>query len=240
MSLSRTGVIFDGDDTLWETQPLYERAKERFLRAMELQGFDPSEAKRHFDSIEINNARMLGFSKLRFPRSMSDTYRTLCRSYDKTIDEDVESFVESIGKSAYADNPRVFEGVREVLAKLKARNLCLILATKGDHDVQEEKISTSGLRQYFHHLYVLKLKDEGELTRIVKETGLDIRESWSIGNSIRSDINPALRVGMKAIWIPNQAWDFEDEKLIASDRVFRVDSIKDVADLIILQLEVRA
>lgn len=240
MRVSRTGIIFDGDDTLWETQPLYERSKERFLGVMELQGFDPYEAKQRFDAIEINNARLLGFSKLRFPKSMSDTYRTLCQSHNKAVDESVGSIVESIGKSAYADSPRLFEGVREVLEKLRARNLCLILATKGDYDVQEQKISVSGLRRYFQHEYILALKDESELTRIAKETNLDIRESWSIGNSIRSDINPALRVGMKAIWIPNRAWDFEDEKLITSDRVFKVDTIKDVADFIIVQLGVRA
>lgn len=236
MGLSRIGVIFDGDDTLWETQPLYIRAKKLFFREMERLGFDPIEVERRFERIDLDNVRLLGFSKVRFPKSMSDTYQALCLLYDKPTDELVRSRVEAIGYSIFRKKPRIFDGVREVLRTLQAQHLQLILATKGDQEVQEEKISCSNLLSYFHHTYIFPEKGERELQKIADECDLDPRESWSIGNSMKSDINPALRIGMKAIWIPNKTWNFEEEEPFDKQRLFKASSIKEVPRILASQI----
>ena len=75
---------------------------------------------------------------------------------------------------------------------------------------------------------------------IVRNEGIDRRESWSIGNSIRSDINPAIRIGMKAIWIPTPTWDFEEQQPIKTNRLFRADSVKEVPDIVMKTLGVEA
>lgn len=78
MVVLRSGLIFDGDDTLWETQSLYNLAKRRFRAEMEALGYDPEEVLRTFEEVDIINVRLLGFSKNRFPKSMSDTYEIMC------------------------------------------------------------------------------------------------------------------------------------------------------------------
>lgn len=238
MGLSGIGVIFDGDDTLWETQLLYIRAKKRFFRQMEGLGFDPIEVEARFERIDVDNVQLYKFSKARFPTSMSDTYEALSRDYDKTIDKNIKKRVKSIGYSAFEKKPRIFNGVTEVLRTLHATQLKIILATKGDPEVQEEKISFSNLRSYFDHIYVFPEKGERDLNRIVNECNLDPQVSWSIGNSMKSDINPALKIGMRAIWIPKRTWGFEEEEPFDKQRVFKVRSIREVLRILKSQIPI--
>ena len=236
MGLSSIGVIFDGDDTLWETQILYIRAKKRFYKLMERLGFDPTEVEARFERIDFDNVQLYSFSKERFPTSMSDTYQVLSGDYNKVVDENINKLMKSIGYSAFEKKPRVFSGVTEVLVTLRAMQLKIILATKGDQEVQEEKISFSNLRSYFDHVYIFPEKGTRDLRRIVNECNLDPKISWSIGNSMRSDINPALKIGMRAIWIPKRTWGFEEEEPFDKQRVFKVRSIKEVTRILKSQI----
>jgi putative hydrolase of the HAD superfamily len=238
MGLSGVGVIFDGDDTLWETQILYIRAKKRFFREMERLGFDPTEVETRFEKIDFENVRLHGFSKARFPTSMSYTYQVLSGDYNKVVDKNIEKRVEAIGYSTFGKKPRVFSGVTEVLRTLRETELRVILATKGDQEVQEEKISFSNLRSYFDRIYIFPEKGERDLRKIVNECNLDPEVSWSIGNSVKSDINPALKIGMRAIWIPKRTWGFEEEEPVDKQRLFRVRSIKDVLRILKSQIPI--
>jgi putative hydrolase of the HAD superfamily len=238
MDLGNIGVIFDGDDTLWETQLFYVHAKKRFFRQMERLGFDVIEAEQRFERIDIDNVRLLGFSKGRFPKSMSETYQALSMDYQKPVDKHIKKQVEMIGYSAFGKKPRVFSGVTEVLGTLRATQLKIILATKGDQGVQQEKISSSNLRSYFDHIYIFPGKGERDLKRIVNECNLDPKVSWSIGNSMKSDINPALKIGMTAIWIPRRTWGFEEEEPFDKQRLFKARSIKEVPRILKSQIQI--
>jgi len=233
MPLTRIGVIFDGDDTLWETQPLYVAAKSRFFREMSYAGFPPHEVERRFESIDRANVSTFGFSKHRFPQSMWDTYSALCADYAMRFDDGKAAHFRSIGESVFQTTPPLFDGVLEVLSELQWLHMMLILATKGDPVIQQHKVEASGLAPYFDRIYVVPDKNTREFTRIVTECQLDVRGSWSIGNSVRADINPALAVGLNTIWIPNTTWDHEDEEPISNERFHRALSIKDVPLIII-------
>jgi putative hydrolase of the HAD superfamily len=234
--LNSIGIIFDGDDTLWETQALYIHAKKKFFNKMERLGFDPVEVEQRFEKIDVENVQLLGFEKARFPRSMSDTYQTLCQFYGKPFSELIRKRVESIGYMAFGKNPKIFDGAIRVLKTLHAFHFQLILATKGDKEVQEEKISFSKVGSYFHRVYVFPEKGESELRKVAKECSLDLRLSWSIGNSMKSDINPALRIGMKAIWIPKKTWEFEEEAPFDKQNLFIARSIKEVPNILKSQM----
>ena len=194
------GVIFDGDDTLWETQSLYLRAKSRFFAEMEGLGFGRLQAEKELERIDLENAREMGFSRARFPKSMSDTYQALCLRHHREIDESVKKRAQSIGYSAFEEKPKVFDGVPEVLETLERKNLRLILATKGDQEIQKEKIEYSGLSSFFHRRYIFPEKGQTELEMVVWDCGLNPRESWSIGNSMsRSASNNAMPPFSRAI-----------------------------------------
>lgn len=226
-------VVFDADDTLWETQVLYNCAKGRFLSAMEGAGFPPEAARERLEAIDQANVSRLGFSKRRFPQSMRDTYKALCIAYSRRFEEEKAAGVEAIGASVFNVSPRVVEGVREALDELRASGLKLVLATKGDREVQEQRVESSRLRQYFDRVYVLAHKGAKEFQEIVTEAGMDASRAWSVGNSVRSDINPALAVGLHAIWIPNKTWVYEHEEPVASPRLHRAESIREVPDIVL-------
>jgi putative hydrolase of the HAD superfamily len=228
MIRNRIGIILDGDDTLWATQPLYVQAKKSFFKEMQRLGFNRKEIEKHFERIDISNVHSLGFSKLRFPKSMGDTYQRLCLLYNRPIDQHTKSRFEMIGYSVFKKTPHVFRGVREVLKVLRDHGLFIVLATKGDEEVQEKRLHSSNLNSYFDRIYVFPEKGESQLGKIVDDCGFEIRNSWSIGNSLKSDINPAVRIGMNAIWIVNETWDFEHEKPCDRKKIFRARSIAEV------------
>jgi len=228
----RTTVIFDGDDTLWETQPLYEAAKELFFDKMGELGFALDPVKTHLDSIDRANVNVWGFSKKRFPQSMYDTYCTLCIERGVRFDPKVASSVRAIGESVFKTTPRIFDGTLQVLMDLRSGGTTILLATKGDPDVQEERIDSVGLRGWFDYIYVLLDKGVAEFQQIVREYDVEPESGWSVGNSLRSDIKPALAVGLNAIWIPNVSWSYEEDEAGTDLRLYRAHSIREVPGII--------
>jgi putative hydrolase of the HAD superfamily len=83
------------------------------------------------------------------------------------------------------------------------------------------------LKPYFHHIYFLPEKGDREFSIIAKECNLNSHMSWSIGNSIKSDINPALRIGMQAILLQKKTWAFEEEVPFEKERLFKARSMRD-------------
>lgn len=224
--MKSSGIIFDGDDTLWETMPVYTSAKQEFFREMSSLGFNPREVESIFESTDVANVTRLGFTKDRFPTSMAETYQSFCDKYQRPSEITIEQRIKGIGYSVFDRPPVVFEHAQRVLSQLRP-HYKLILATKGDHEVQQSKINHSGLADFFSSIYILDHKTDEELRNIAEECELSVSRSWIIGNSLKSDINPGLRVGLKAIWIPYYTWDYEEDVEPNSEFVYKVDSLEE-------------
>ena len=226
-----SGVIFDGDDTLWGTGHLYEVAKEEFFDEMAKLGYDRAEVEKTFERTDVGNVARLGFSRQRFPTSMADTYRLFCKQNKRVVEESIESRVKAIGYAVFTKRPSLLDRARDVLAQLRSSHM-LVLATKGDRDIQRERIADSGLSSYFAATYILDQKTEREWQRIVRECDLNVAHSWAVGNSLKSDINPALQVGLSAIWVPYRGWGYEDDVRPDSSRFYEVTSLADILGII--------
>lgn len=226
------GVIFDGDDTLWETAPLYARAKQEFFNKMSSLGYDRRDVERDFHNIDVANVDRLGFSKHRFATSMVETYRLFCNRSSLPYERSIERKIEAIAYGIFGNTLTTYECAEHVLARLWS-HYKLILATKGDEEIQLAKIDQSGLAHFFSSIQILDHKTEREFRRIAEECKLDISSSWVVGDSLRSDINPALEVGFRAIWIPNDAWAYENADVPDSDRLFKVNALQDSLRLLI-------
>jgi putative hydrolase of the HAD superfamily len=236
MALNDIGVIFDGDDTLWETQSIYNRSKKQFFSEMENLGFSRKRVEAEFEKIDIANVNILGFSKHRFPKSMADTYRALCLEQNKPANKTIGDRFMDIGLSTFKKRPRFLPGATEVLEELSKRKLKLILATKGDPKIQKEKILLANVNRYFHKIYIFPHKGEREIQKVVDECLINPALSWSIGNSVKSDVNPALKIGMKAIWVQRRTWDYELEQLLDREGLFLANSMKDVMKILRVQI----
>ena len=106
-----------------------------------------------------------------------------------------------LGKEMLTKPIELLDGVEEVLENLQDRYK-LIVATKGDLLDQERKLEKSGLLKYFHHIEVMSEKKEMDYKKLVKHLDINSNELLMIGNSLKSDVLPLLRIGASAIHIP--------------------------------------
>ena len=124
----------------------------------------------------------------------------------------------------------MIEGVEETLAYLFERHE-LTLFTKGHPEEQRLKIDRSGVGRFFRHTAIVKEKDAAAYDGIVDERGWVRTETWMIGNSPKSDINPALEAGLNAVLVPHEhTWvlEREDLRLPGDQRLLMVDRFADL------------
>lgn len=225
-------IIFDGDDTLWSTMPLYDIAKQRFADCVASSISSADEAVRRLDEIDHANVATLGFSTERFPRSMVETYRVLCHEAGTLPELEAEARLIDAGRAVFTSPVVPFLDADDALNRLASR-FDLVLATKGDLQVQRQRVEQSQLSHFFSEIHILANKTEEEFQTILAAHDYQPSAAWSVGNSVRSDINPALRVGMSAVLVPRTTWQFEDEPLLTSPKLFVRGTLREAADLII-------
>jgi putative hydrolase of the HAD superfamily len=111
--------------------------------------------------------------------------------------------------------PKILDGVPETLAYLIQRHR-LILFTKGEPAEQAAKVERSGLQGFFEFIEIVPEKDTETYSSLVKKHKIVKSLGWMIGNSPRSDINPAMKIGLNAVYVPHQhTWQMEHEPVIA-------------------------
>ena len=122
-------------------------------------------------------------------------------------------------------------GVEETLAGLASRH-DLTLFTKGHSEEQRLKVDRSGLARYFTHTAIVKEKDANAYLRLVEERSIAPEATWMIGNSPKSDINPALEAGLGAVLVPHaHTWVLEHQELRTPSgaRFLRVEKFSDLS-----------
>jgi len=219
-------IIFDLDDTLIKTSKLYNRARDEFSSLMQELGFDSEESLIKLDEVDISYIKEYGFVKERYPLSLGKTYEYFCKINGEKINPLLKKKIEDIGWQVFRQIPELVDGVYQILDTL-SKKYFLILATLGDPQVQEGKVRSSGLKKYFSEIYVLKHKNVEEYQNILREHNLDKEDTWIIGNSVRSDLNPGLKLGINCILIPYLSWKFEEEEPL-SKKYLQLDSLEEV------------
>jgi len=199
-------LLIDGDDTLWENNIYFEQAIEAFIDFLNHSSLTPGEVRAVLDEMELSH----GYGSANFAKSLQATYRHLA---ERDISDEDVAYVKSLGSQILHHPMQVIGGVRETLAYLSPRHT-LILLTKGDQDEQQLKVENSGLDGYFHHIIIVQEKDVETYERLATEFNFDRAGTWMIGNSPRSDINPALKAGLNAVFIPHpHTWNLEQQEV---------------------------
>ena len=203
-------LIVDADDTLWENNIYFERAFEEFAQFLAHSSMPPQEVRDVLDEIEAANAKIHGYGSKNFGRNLRECYARLSERDVRDGDlATVMSFAERILECPM----EVIEGVAETLAYLASRHE-LTLFTKGHPDEQRLKLDRSGLGAHFAHTAIVKEKDCEAYARLVAERQLHPDRTWMIGNSPKSDINPALECGLNAVFVPHaHTWVLEKQDI---------------------------
>jgi putative hydrolase of the HAD superfamily len=203
-------LIFDADDTLWENNIYFERAIEEFLDFLAHATLTRAQVRAVLDEIELANAGAHGYGSAAFAHNLRQTYERLAGEH---LREDDLERVMAFGLRILSQPIEVITGVEVTLGALAARH-DLVLLTKGQADEQRLKIERSGLAGYFRHVAVVPEKTRATYRDLVAALDLDPARAWMIGNSPKSDINPALAAGLGAVFIPHHAtWRLEHQDI---------------------------
>jgi putative hydrolase of the HAD superfamily len=226
--MERQFLIFDADDTLWENNIYFEEAFERFCDFLAHSTLSREQVRTILDEIEIANAKIHGYGSLNFARNLAECFRHLAeRDISASDIEAVKEFARAILKKPM----ELIDGVEETVAVLSVRHH-LTLFTKGDPDEQRLKIDRSGLARYFQHAAIVKEKNQAAYRHLAEQRGFHPKRTWMIGNSPKSDINPALAVGLNAVFVPHpRTWSLEHEEL--PERHPRLLQVQRITELVI-------
>jgi putative hydrolase of the HAD superfamily len=208
--LSRQTLLIDADDTLWENNIYFERAIARFISFLNHHEFSPEQVRATLNDVERECIVTHGYGLHSFAHALVRTFERLS---PKPVTP--ESHAQIIGfTNAITDhNIDFLPEVPETLQYLQNRHR-LILVTKGAVAEQSGKIERSGVRRYFPDAEIVAEKDASTYARIIQQFALDRDSTWMIGNSPKSDINPALAAGLHAVFIPHgDTWVLEHEEL---------------------------
>jgi putative hydrolase of the HAD superfamily len=191
-------LIFDADDTLWENNIYFERAFEDFVDFLDHSTLTAPQVREILNEIESVNSAIHGYGSKNFGRNLQQAYQHLA---EREIREEDLARVMSLAERILEQPIELIEDVEETLAYLADRHH-LTLFTKGHAEEQRMKVDRSGLGRYFRHTAIVKEKDAPAYVRLIEERSLDPARTWMIGNSPKSDINPALEAGLNAVLVP--------------------------------------
>ena len=217
-------IFFDADDTLWENERYFRAAEDKFA-ALLSDYTSPEGVQQMLWQKQEDNIPLFGYGSKTYMLGMTDAALELCGG---TLPENIYYGIKKIITDLAFHELEIIEGVEQTLQALQGQ-YTLIVATKGDLTEQMGKFRSSGLAKYFHHCEVMENKDEKNYLELIAKHNMKPEEFLMIGNSVKSDIAPAVAVGGWAIHTPHEiVWVHEMMDMPSSDRIIEVSGIRDI------------
>jgi putative hydrolase of the HAD superfamily len=203
-------LLIDADDTLWENNIYFERAIAAFISYLNHHEYTREEVREKLNQVERENTLANGYGLSSFRQSLVMCFERLST---EPITPEKHAQIFSFAQSIADQDIELLPGVAETLEELSSRH-SLILMTKGNEAEQADKLARSGLGQYFTAVEIPREKNPEAYRLVCAKYELKPHTTWMIGNSPRSDINPALAAGLHAIYIHHPGtWVLEHEEI---------------------------
>jgi putative hydrolase of the HAD superfamily len=190
-------LLIDPDDTLWENNVYFERAIAAFISYLDHHTYTPAEVRLALNAVERETILAHGYGLTTFTRSLVTCFERLS---PEPVTEEKSQRILGFARAISQQEIELLPGVGETLAELATRHH-LILMTKGDHAEQADKLARSGLAPHFSAVEIVAEKNPSAYRNVIARHELTPHTSWMIGNSPKSDINPALVAGLHAIFL---------------------------------------
>lgn len=224
-------LLIDADDTLWENNVYFERAIAAFIGYLNHDTCTPEEIRQTLNGVERETILAHGYGLTSFTRSLVTCYERL--SPGPVTDENRER-IRGFAQAIADQEIELLPGVKETLAELAARHR-VILMTKGNHAEQADKFARSGLQPFFSAVEIVPEKDAATYQQAIARHELSPHSTWMIGNSPRSDINPALAAGLHAVHLFHKdTWILEHAELDIpgpDQHLIELDSFAKLSDI---------
>ncbi len=249
-------IAFDADDTLWDCQGHFERVMQQLYTELLPWTGTREEAARQLFATERKNMQLLGFGTKAFTLSMLETAMRVshyemptaklndilqqCYTLNEfpctplpEVRETLETLWHCIHKSAEISTLRPTSADLHPLTSIEQ----LVCFTKGELLDQEHKLERSGLGRYFSHLEITSDKDVPQFLALCRKLSIRPDELLMVGNSLRSDIAPALSIGAWAVYIPfDITWELESTEHFEHERMVQIEHFSQLLDVLQLRI----
>lgn len=233
-------ILFDLDDTLVHCNKYFDLVIEQFLDQMQTwfgsYRLHISHIKQKQIDIDMMNVSIHGFSAAHFPQSFVETYMYFSTQYGRMPSRKETQWLEALGLSVFEQEVEPYPDMIETLTELQALGHHLVLYTGGVDEVQWKKIKAMQLQTFFdERIFIRQHKNVTALEAIIKSESFERERTWMIGNSLRTDVAPALELGIHSIYVPAiTEWEYNMiEILIKPQGAFlKLGSLKEVPQAI--------
>lgn len=221
-------LLIDADDTLWENNIYFERAIADFISFLNHRERTPAEVREILNQVESECIVSHGYGLHSFAHALVKTFE---RISIEPLTDGLHQTIRGLACTIAEQPVQLLPRVAETLQYLADRHH-LILVTKGDFSEQSGKVERSGLKRYFSAVEVVADKTVPTYHALVGKYELVNERTWMVGNSPKSDINPALGAGINAVFVPHDdTWILEHEDLVPAQPPRRLLVLQRFADL---------
>jgi putative hydrolase of the HAD superfamily len=221
-------LLIDADDTLWENNIYFERAIANFISFLNHHEYSREQVREVLNEVERESIVTHGYGLHSFAHSLVQTFERLAvEPLTPALHETISGFAHTI-----ADHPiEILPEVPQTLQYLAERHH-LILMTKGAITEQTGKVERSGLKEYFSAIEIVPEKETSTYRTVAAKYDLLPDSTWMVGNSPKSDINPALAAGLNAVFVPHgQTWILEHDEVTEPQPPSRLLIVERFSDL---------
>jgi Predicted hydrolase (HAD superfamily) len=223
-----TTIAFDADDTLWQNEQFFRITEDRFVALLAGYADAPDLRQRLIASV-TRNLDFYGFGSKGFALSMIETALEVT---EHRVPGSVIAELLAAGRELLAYPIETLPHVDAALAALEP-DYRLILVTKGDVFDQERKLAASGLADYFAAVEIVSDKSAASYTRIFARHTEGAPHTVMVGNSLRSDILPALEAGAAAVYVPHElTWSWEQAEEPVHPRYARIAHLGELSTVV--------
>lgn len=228
-------VLVDFDDTIVDTAPRFQGARRALFRILRDAGFPEDECRRvHHEEVDPVMLDRYGLGPARLAYSFPETYRRLCEAAGSTEDDAVTAELVRLAR-AVSGTPPLVQGALEALRRLAQHHPTVVYTQSGEPDYQLGCVRDTGVLDLIgpDRVKVTDRKTPERLRETLDEYGVARPETaWMIGNSIRSDVNPALAIGANAVLVEiDDPWHHDEVEPLHQDFP-RVPSFSAAVDLL--------
>lgn len=230
-------IYFDLDDTLIYTQYKFNDAALDCIKVINRNlGYScphPKAVLDYFIELELSNAEKYGFQKIRFANSWVETYKFFAERLDMEIDPELSNQIfeiaNQVNEPPFIVCPEVEEALRQASKEIEE----MFIFTMGDPKVQQAKIDAlpGNVRNFFKDFYIVPKKTVEAFKEVLGER--NPKECIMVGNSVRSDILPAIGTGVYVIHVPAETWMYESHSdPYYYNRLYTIPSIKHLPNIL--------
>ena len=224
-------IAFDADDTLWDCQSHFEEVENHLYSLIAPYCENP---KLELFDTESGNMTDLGYGAKAFTISIIETaMRVAGNDLSITALSDLLKDCKRLLHLPATPLPEVEETLRALRGKMDEDRCKMVVFTKGELQDQENKLKRSGLLKYFDDVEITSDKSQAEFLALCEHQQIHPSELLMIGNSLKSDIAPALAIGASAIHIPfHVTWQLEHVEDFDHERMVKIEHFSEILEYI--------